>query len=469
MRGIHSGHRDRMRHKYALFGREVFLDHELLEMLLYSSVPYRDTNPVASQLLRAFGGLDGLFRAPAEQLREVCGVGERTAEFLRLCGALSDAMAPGTAQTRPAYRTYQQVGEYFCRLLDGESGDVCVIALFDNGMHLLGTREICRTEFSAANLTALPVVTAAIEAHASAAVMAHTHPHGPLYPTENDRTVNAVLEEALAAVGVRLAEHFIVCGRQYVGYMYHLSEFRHLRQQTELASPALRWLSDGDENPADGGFYADVTALLSCIGSPQRVREAASQLSARYPTAEALSVSDLPALCALPAVGPRFAYPLRLCIDLTSRRGCEGFRFGAPYTDREVARYLSALYFGIPVEVAYLLFVGTRHRITECVRLAEGTVNASHISPRQILECCAARGVHEVILAHNHPGGDPTPSREDIAATAELTRVLADGGVHLAAHYVVAGAVAERVENAAVRVGSSLRLSAEPMTPDKQE
>ena len=81
---IHKGHRQRMRRKFADFGAIVFDTYELLEMLLYYTVPVRDTNPIAKMLLQRFGSLDGVLSASHEELREVDGVGEKTAEFIRM-------------------------------------------------------------------------------------------------------------------------------------------------------------------------------------------------------------------------------------------------------------------------------------------------------------------------------------------------------------------------------------------------
>ena len=58
--GIHAGHRDRMRKKLVSFGSDIFNDHELLEMLLYSAIPCKNTNPIAIELIRRFSGLDGV-------------------------------------------------------------------------------------------------------------------------------------------------------------------------------------------------------------------------------------------------------------------------------------------------------------------------------------------------------------------------------------------------------------------------
>ena len=56
---IHEGHRQRMRSKLLTHGQRIFDTYELLEMLLYHVIPYKDTNPISKRLLAAFG--DGSF------------------------------------------------------------------------------------------------------------------------------------------------------------------------------------------------------------------------------------------------------------------------------------------------------------------------------------------------------------------------------------------------------------------------
>ncbi|MBR4836163.1 MAG: hypothetical protein IKU99_04030, partial [Clostridia bacterium] len=89
---IHDGHRGRMRAKLLSHGRSIFDTYELLEMLLYYSVPFRDTNPIAKRLLHAFGGLDGVLKAKREELTEVSGVGDHTAELIALVGRLNNIL-----------------------------------------------------------------------------------------------------------------------------------------------------------------------------------------------------------------------------------------------------------------------------------------------------------------------------------------------------------------------------------------
>ena len=86
--GVHDGHRDRLRRKFAEHGLDPFADHEVLELLLFYVIARRDTNFTAHRLLEQFGNLEGVFSASPEGLRQVDGIGEQTALFLHLMGEL---------------------------------------------------------------------------------------------------------------------------------------------------------------------------------------------------------------------------------------------------------------------------------------------------------------------------------------------------------------------------------------------
>ena len=73
-----------MRAKFASYGAQIFDTYEILEMLLYSVIPYKDTNPVAKRLLYAFGSLEGVFSASKDELVGVQGIGDRAAELIEM-------------------------------------------------------------------------------------------------------------------------------------------------------------------------------------------------------------------------------------------------------------------------------------------------------------------------------------------------------------------------------------------------
>ena len=87
--GLHDGHRQRMKERFARHGLDSFAEHEALELLLYYAIPRRDTNELAHTLLDRFGSLERVLLAPREELMKVPGVGEGAALLLTRVPAVS--------------------------------------------------------------------------------------------------------------------------------------------------------------------------------------------------------------------------------------------------------------------------------------------------------------------------------------------------------------------------------------------
>ena len=114
---LHVGHRARMRRKFLSYGPRIFDTYELLEMLLYHVIPYKDTNPIAKRLLMEFGSLEGVLTASPEELSRVSGIGEHAAELLTTVGKAADALWLDSPADAVIYNDYDRAGrrmvEYF--------------------------------------------------------------------------------------------------------------------------------------------------------------------------------------------------------------------------------------------------------------------------------------------------------------------------------------------------------------------
>ncbi|MEG0035622.1 MAG: UPF0758 domain-containing protein, partial [Oscillospiraceae bacterium] len=86
---VHDGHRERMKNRLLEQGLDTFDDHNVLELLLFFSVPRQDTNPIAHELLDHFGSLEAVFEAPTEELAKINGIGDNSVALLRLIPEVS--------------------------------------------------------------------------------------------------------------------------------------------------------------------------------------------------------------------------------------------------------------------------------------------------------------------------------------------------------------------------------------------
>ena len=90
-------------------------------------------------------------------------------------------------------------------------------------------------------------------------------------------------------------------------------------------------------------------------------------------------------------------------------------------------------------EVFCLLMLDNKHRVIGFEELFRGTIDGASVSPREVVKEVLARNAAAVILAHNHPSGEPEPSRADITLTRRLVEALALIDVRVLDHMVVGG------------------------------
>ncbi len=218
--GIHAGHRDRMRRKLISFGSDIFNDHELLEMLLFSAIPLKNTNPIAIELIRRFKGLEGVLLASREELMSVEGIGGRAADLIRSVGAVEiSAELFNDAEERLCFDNWDFTGKFLVNQFEGATDYKTVLLLLDNSMEYLDIKEMSATDYNSAAIKAKSFLDAALSVGASVAIVAHNHPYGPCIPSIGDIETNAMISSAFATAGIILIEHFLILGDKYIGIM----------------------------------------------------------------------------------------------------------------------------------------------------------------------------------------------------------------------------------------------------------
>ncbi len=445
MTSVHIGHRKRMKAKLSLHGADIFDTHELLEMLLYTVIPYRDTNPIAHELLARFGTLDGIAGADEEALTAAPGIGERAAHFL------SEVFAAGEETFFPAEDAgreelaYRRVEDYLRSLLGNAHGYRTVMISLDNRLCRIATDEIADEDFGRGRADVQRFVSLAIERHASAVILAHTHPFGPLYPSENDYVRGHLVGEALAVSCVPLLGHYILSGDKCIAF------------SSKDAAGDGREILIGESAPTPGRMRDEgtLTRLLSALPDIADAATCAARMLRDGGSLRTLLTLPVEELTATYGMSEKNAVALKLVAALTSRRHTERFPMGSAVTERQITDYLSALFAPLSEENVYLLLFDGAGRVLSAECVSRGSVNSSSITPRRLVDIAVRRGAVSVILAHNHPNGYPKPSPEDIALTTVMQSAFASVGIRLREHYVVAGDRFGRVGEEALTTGKS--------------
>ncbi|HEX7380636.1 MAG TPA: DNA repair protein RadC [Nevskiaceae bacterium] len=154
------------------------------------------------------------------------------------------------------------------------------------------------------------------------------------------------------------------------------------------------------------------------------------------------------AFCAAEGLGPAKYAQLQAVLEMARRHLRESLPSRLPLRDPAAVRqFLSSQLRDLPHEVFAGLFLDNRHRVMSFETLAEGTLNAASVYPREVLKRALAINAGAVIFAHNHPSGVAEPSGADRSLTERLKQALALVDITVLDHFVVGdGAVTSFAE-----------------------
>ena len=99
--------------------------------------------------------------------------------------------------------------------------------------------------------------------------------------------------------------------------------------------------------------------------------------------------------------------------------------------------YLTAVMAREPIEQFRILFLDTKNRLIADEAQARGTVNHTPVYPREVVKRCLELQATALILVHNHPSGDPTPSRADLEMTQEVKAAAQVLGITVHDHLIM--------------------------------
>ena len=193
-----------------------------------------------------------------------------------------------------------------------------------------------------------------------------------------------------------------------------------LKDQPLSERPRERLLLQGP----DALSHAELIAILLRTGlKGANVLEIAQQMLQKFQSLQALAKASTDDLQQFKGVGPDKAVTLVAAFTL-ARKMAEELRHEAPLLDtpERVADLLREENRLFQVEQFQALLLNTRRRLLRVEQISHGTQDTILVHPREVFKMAIAAGAAAIILAHNHPSGDPSPSEADIKVTRDLIR-----------------------------------------------
>jgi DNA repair protein RadC len=207
------GHRDRLRARFSEVGGDGLPDYELLEIVLFRSIPRRDVKPIAKDLLRRFGSFAEVLAAPPALLSEVDGVGESVVTDLKIVEAAARRFTKGAVSRRPVLSSWTSVIDY-CRTAMAFADKEQFRLLFLDRRNALIADEVQQSgTIDHTPVYPREVVKRALELSASALILVHNHPSGDPTPSPADIKMTREIVEVAKPLGIVVHDHIIV-GRE---------------------------------------------------------------------------------------------------------------------------------------------------------------------------------------------------------------------------------------------------------------
>ena len=207
------GHRDRLRARFAEAGGDALQDYELLELVLFRSIPRRDVKPLAKALIQRFGDLGRVCSASVHQLTAVRGVSEKTALDLKLMQALSARIAREQVTGRTVISSWSALLDYLRASLQHASTEEFRVLFLDKKNRLLSDEfQACGT-VDHAPVYPREIVKTAIALDASALILVHNHPSGDPTPSNADIEMTRRIKDAAKPFDIVVHDHIVV-GRE---------------------------------------------------------------------------------------------------------------------------------------------------------------------------------------------------------------------------------------------------------------
>ena len=205
---IHKNHRSRLKNQFLQNGIDALTDIQKLELLLFYTIPLKDTNPLAHKLLDAFGSLSGVMSAGFNELMKVDGIKENSATLLKFFGSMlnycsrpdSEDVIDSSEKARiyaTKYFTHVDVEQFYVFCLTN-SNKVKKAFLINTGL----TSEV--------NVQIRHITEKALDTNCTRIIVAHNHPMGKAVMSGQDCRFTYSLLCSCVLNNIELIDHIIV-------------------------------------------------------------------------------------------------------------------------------------------------------------------------------------------------------------------------------------------------------------------
>jgi len=209
---------------------------------------------------------------------------------------------------------------------------------------------------------------------------------------------------------------------------------KSVREWPEFERPRERLLKKGAESLSD----AQLLAIILRTGSSKKtVIDTAMELISRFGGLKGIEEASTKELKSFKGLGNAKIAQIKAAFELGRRVLSHTFQKQIFNSASIVYNYFFPILNGLKKEVFIALLLDTKLKLIRHVKVSEGILNQSLIHPREVFKEAVKESAFAIILIHNHPSGDPTPSEQDIEITKKLKKASEILEISLLDHVII--------------------------------
>lgn len=201
---------DRPREKLLQKGEQILTDAELIAIFLQTGTRGKTALDIAKELLKEYGNLKKLLRAPPTILMQKPGMGKAKYAALKAAIELGKRYLEENIAIGEVLNSSQATQKFLARQLQDHANEVFACLFMDNHFRLIAFAELFHGTINEANIYPREIVRMGLSHNAAKMILAHNHPSGRAIPSEADKEVTQLIKKALALVDIEVVDHIIV-------------------------------------------------------------------------------------------------------------------------------------------------------------------------------------------------------------------------------------------------------------------
>ncbi len=207
------GHRERVRARLIEGGADALADYEVLEFILFGAQRRGDTKPLAKELIKRFGSLQGVLNADPTALATVEGVNKQAIGVIKITAVAARRMVRAEVRDKPVLSSWSALIDYLALDMAHLTRERVRVLYLDAKNRLVKDEHISEGTIDEASVHPREVIHHALDCGATALILVHNHPSGSPEPSRADVQLTHRIAEAGRLMGVNVHDHVIV-GRE---------------------------------------------------------------------------------------------------------------------------------------------------------------------------------------------------------------------------------------------------------------